>query len=254
MRLLVLLPLLSALALAAADGSCQCPQVKCPADNAVVLCQCLNTRETICHNHCPDYVPAYRPCPIAPPSPTPTPTQSQSLSLSRSLPSTSTDRSPTCTCHPESCPMIWPESCYCQNESIKKCYETCGGDEPVCQSCALQTSLRTLARRVPSPISTSLFPSTPTPTNPLCGGGRGNYTPCPTNFTCIKDPLSPSPGCGPECDGWGICVSTKMCGGFAGVKCPQSEGKEMLCVDDPRDECDPVKGGADCAGLCMYRA
>jgi hypothetical protein len=40
-----------------------------------------------------------------------------------------------------------------------------------------------------------------------------------------------------------------MCGGFAGFRCPK-EG--MLCVDDPRDDCDPENGGADCAGLCMY--
>ncbi|NGO76348.1 hypothetical protein G6045_11850 [Streptomyces sp. YC504] len=38
----------------------------------------------------------------------------------------------------------------------------------------------------------------------------------------------------------------KMCGGFAGFSCP--EGK--TCVDDPRDECVPANGGADCGGLC----
>jgi hypothetical protein len=39
-----------------------------------------------------------------------------------------------------------------------------------------------------------------------------------------------------------------MCGGFAGFAC---QGKDEVCVDDERDDCDPLKGGADCAGLCV---
>jgi len=35
-------------------------------------------------------------------------------------------------------------------------------------------------------------------------------------------------------------------GGFAGIPCP-GVGR---CVDDPSDDCDPRRGGADCAGLC----
>ena len=38
----------------------------------------------------------------------------------------------------------------------------------------------------------------------------------------------------------------KFCGGFAGVPCPEG----FVCVDDPRDNCDPNQGGADCAGYC----
>lgn len=37
------------------------------------------------------------------------------------------------------------------------------------------------------------------------------------------------------------------CGGIAGFPCP----KGQFCVDDPRDACDPAKGGADCIGLCV---
>ena len=36
------------------------------------------------------------------------------------------------------------------------------------------------------------------------------------------------------------------CGGIAGIRCP--EGK--ACVDDPSDDCDPKRGGADCPGIC----
>jgi len=39
----------------------------------------------------------------------------------------------------------------------------------------------------------------------------------------------------------------QMCGGIAGFPCP--DGKK--CVDDPSDNCDPARGGADCSGICM---
>jgi hypothetical protein len=37
-----------------------------------------------------------------------------------------------------------------------------------------------------------------------------------------------------------------FCGGFAGVQCPGVGA----CIDDPADDCDPTRGGADCGGLC----
>lgn len=70
---------------------------------------------------------------------------------------------------------------------------------------------------------------------------------CAEGFTCIKNPNKP--GCGPECDGTGICVEERMCGGFAGLPC-KYDGQ--VCIDDPRDTCDPEAGGADCGGLCMW--
>lgn len=39
----------------------------------------------------------------------------------------------------------------------------------------------------------------------------------------------------------------QMCGGIAGFPCPAG----MKCVDDPSDDCDPTKGDADCAGICV---
>lgn len=38
-----------------------------------------------------------------------------------------------------------------------------------------------------------------------------------------------------------------FCGGIAAITC--TEG--LVCVDDPKDTCDPTKGGADCGGICM---
>lgn len=37
-----------------------------------------------------------------------------------------------------------------------------------------------------------------------------------------------------------------FCGGIAGFPCPGAG----TCVDDPRDDCDPTMGGADCGGVC----
>lgn len=39
----------------------------------------------------------------------------------------------------------------------------------------------------------------------------------------------------------------QMCGGIAGFPCPAGK----TCVDDPSDNCDPARGGADCSGICV---
>ncbi|MBA4142246.1 MAG: Kazal-type serine protease inhibitor domain protein [Nitrosospira sp.] len=39
----------------------------------------------------------------------------------------------------------------------------------------------------------------------------------------------------------------EMCGGIAGFPCPAGK----TCVDDPSDDCDPARGGADCPGICV---
>lgn len=36
------------------------------------------------------------------------------------------------------------------------------------------------------------------------------------------------------------------CGGFLGLECPAGQ----VCADDPSDDCDPDRGGADCPGIC----
>jgi hypothetical protein len=38
-----------------------------------------------------------------------------------------------------------------------------------------------------------------------------------------------------------------LCGGIAGIPCPNGQ----TCVDDPSDDCDPDRGGADCGGVCV---
>ncbi|KAF2258368.1 hypothetical protein CC78DRAFT_478934, partial [Lojkania enalia] len=93
----------------------------------------------------------------------------------------------------------------------------------------------------------STKPPTPSGTHAICGGGRANFLLCDEGYICIKEPGNP--GCGPECDGYGICVKDKMCGGIAAFEC---EEPGQQCVDDPRDSCDPKNGGWDCGGLCVY--
>lgn len=47
----------------------------------------------------------------------------------------------------------------------------------------------------------------------------------------------------------GVCdppIDGPFCGGIAGIPCPGSG----TCVDDPKDDCDPNNGGADCGGIC----
>ncbi|MGK4001509.1 hypothetical protein WMF31_02715 [Sorangium sp. So ce1036] len=47
------------------------------------------------------------------------------------------------------------------------------------------------------------------------------------------------------------------CGGLCvGAPCGGFAGlgceEGYVCVDDPRDDCDPLNGGADCMGTCLY--
>ncbi|KAK5996063.1 hypothetical protein PT974_04490 [Cladobotryum mycophilum] len=83
---------------------------------------------------------------------------------------------------------------------------------------------------------------------PPCGGHRPDPPQCDKQSVCIDDLRVPG-SCGMKCDAPGICVSKKVstCGGIAGRRCP----KGLDCYDDPRDECDPTKGGRDCTGICL---
>ncbi|KAK3954767.1 hypothetical protein QBC32DRAFT_179862, partial [Pseudoneurospora amorphoporcata] len=45
------------------------------------------------------------------------------------------------------------------------------------------------------------------------------------------------------------CIPAIPCGGLANLPCP---AQSQVCVDDPRDDCDPKKAGAaDCGGICV---
>jgi hypothetical protein len=106
--------------------------------------------------------------------------------------------------------------------------------------------------RVPEKVTSTAKPK-PTPTPPApkpieyqsCGGFRIEQVECPEGYVCMDDPRKS--GCGMACDEPGICVEDTICGGFAGLRCP--EGKQ--CYDFPNDPCDPNRGGFDCGGICI---
>ncbi|KAH7406235.1 hypothetical protein DE146DRAFT_436800 [Phaeosphaeria sp. MPI-PUGE-AT-0046c] len=267
------------------SDKCQCPQVKCPGNDPVALCNCLNGRETLCKKRCPKYEPTYLPCP-AKPSPTNT-----------YIPSP-TSRPQTCECPLVNCLAIWPGGCHCVNTAAQNCYDKCGGEPPKLQDCGIDPSLPQPTEAEPtcecegimciqafpescycanaaaqscyakcggpkpnlqscpaqstSTLTTKTKAPTATPTllppntHKVCGGGRANDLQCDEGYACITDPYTP--GCGPACDALGICVKDKMCGGFGGFAC---EDQKQVCHDDPRDDCNRHAGGADCAGLCV---
>ncbi|KAF1936535.1 hypothetical protein EJ02DRAFT_480047 [Clathrospora elynae] len=220
-------------------GNCvsRCPQVKCLVTDEIAVCRCINNRERRCYRICPDYTPTFTLCPAKPIS---TPISAPSL-----------DSTASCVCDDVFCIQMWPDSCHCANDAAQKCYEKCGV-VPALQSCGdgvppLSISTLTTSTKTKTPSATSTYAS-PTPIHQICGGGRANSLSCGDGYTCIADPYTPN-SCGPACDQWGICVKDEMCGGFAGKDC---EGKGQVCHDDPRDDCDPHQGGADCAGLCVW--
>ncbi len=63
--------------------------------------------------------------------------------------------------------------------------------------------------------------------------------PCPLGSTCQSLPQFSTLQ-------EGYCANPNPCGGFAGTACPEN----AECVDDPRDDCDPLNGGNDCIGVC----
>ncbi|MCH9697591.1 MAG: Kazal-type serine protease inhibitor domain protein [Gammaproteobacteria bacterium] len=52
----------------------------------------------------------------------------------------------------------------------------------------------------------------------------------------------------PYTPGYGF-GDNQLCGGIAGLQCP----KGLMCIDDPKDNCDPNNGGADCSGICVKK-
>ena len=57
---------------------------------------------------------------------------------------------------------------------------------------------------------------------------------CKTGTVCIEPGRCETPG--------------PACGGLTGKPC---KNPKQQCVDDPRDDCDPKNGGADCIGFCV---
>jgi len=82
------------------------------------------------------------------------------------------------------------------------------------------------------------------------------FDPSPDVCACVPAPnpcaaaLCPAPSTCDVVNGEAVCTpiapKAPFCGGIAGIACPGSGS----CVDDPADDCDPTRGGADCGGIC----
>ncbi|KAJ9451570.1 hypothetical protein DIPPA_24865 [Diplonema papillatum] len=46
-----------------------------------------------------------------------------------------------------------------------------------------------------------------------------------------------------------VCKDKAACGGILGESC---DSRSHVCIDDPSDDCNPLKGGADCSGCCVF--
>ena len=118
---------------------------------------------------------------------------------------------------------------------------TCSRLEPECtrgENCA--------GVCVPAVAPSSISTVEPIPTSyQSCGGRRIQPLECPENHICMDDPYRS--GCGMACDAPGICVPPVACGSKTGGLC--TNGRQ--CVDDPRDDCYPDRGGKDGSGVCF---
>ncbi|KAK3360477.1 hypothetical protein B0T25DRAFT_496385 [Lasiosphaeria hispida] len=165
------------------------------------------------------------------------------LTLLAALAAGTSDRRP---CGLKIAPCPSGETCLRRDPSCTR-GENCLG---YCAAVATSTNVTTTitATAAPTKTLTTLTTKTtkqPRPTYPSCGGFRIQPRNCAEDEICIDDPYSG--GCGMACDAPGICVKPVFCGGFAGFRC--ADGRR--CIEDPRDDCDPKRGGADCGGLCV---
>ncbi|KAL8855381.1 MAG: hypothetical protein Q9178_007978 [Gyalolechia marmorata] len=76
-----------------------------------------------------------------------------------------------------------------------------------------------------------------------------NERPCPEGQTCKALP-------GFSIQQTGYCAEPVVpepvfCGGIGNIQCA---GPDEICVDEPRDTCDPTTTGADCGGICVAKS
>ncbi|KAL8645753.1 MAG: hypothetical protein Q9210_006535 [Variospora velana] len=115
--------------------------------------------------------------------------------------------------------------------------------KPKC-TCAVVRCPGTQPEPCPVPSSTTTQP--PKPTSTPCGS-RG-MAPCAADQYCIADPNNLECSLIADCPGLCVKFNGPLCGGFANLQCPS---EDQVCVEDPRDSCDPGAGRADCSGACV---
>jgi hypothetical protein len=115
---------------------------------------------------------------------------------------------------------------------------TCAAGQVCCNpSCGICTA--------PGGSCTEQFCGDPEPEGVACGANT-----CAAGEVCCNESCGictpPDGACDQQLCGDPEPEYGPFCGGFGGFGCPGSG----TCVDDPRDDCDPEHGGADCGGVC----
>jgi hypothetical protein len=158
-----------------------------------------------------------------------------------------------------------------QNGCATECTDPKGCTAPAsCLTCPDGTSACAQADCVSGKCVVSYPNCTPLPgkctTDADCGTSA--CTTCPdgsqacSKFWCANGVCQggtvgcPPAGCksDSDCTGGKVCRTGQCyqpCGGIVARPCT---APNTMCVDDPTDNCDPTKGGADCPGLCESTA
>jgi hypothetical protein len=133
----------------------------------------------------------------------------------------------------------------------------------VCPRPTMCPEIRFIDKRVPICDFASHSCQMIDPTEIHCGGFIRLRHECPQGFQCHLSGVPDVGGtCVRECNESALgcpayqhpdpercaCVDNPSCGGIAAIRC--TEPAWPRCADDPRDNCDPVRGGADCPGIC----
>ncbi|KAI4617245.1 hypothetical protein J4E80_005444 [Alternaria sp. BMP 0032] len=101
-------------------------------------CLCRNAGEKACFEKCGGEEPTYQDCGVdltpraAEPVPEPVPEPQDQVCI---------------WCPEADCTLAFPEGCYCRNDNARKCFEECGGPEPIYEDCSID-----IAPRAPEPV------------------------------------------------------------------------------------------------------
>jgi len=133
----------------------------------------------------------------------------------------------------------------------KECGDACTVCDPSDPSCAETGVLKVCHKDGTCSADAADCEEPPPPYEPCAGKECGDAcTICdPTDPDCDETAVlkvchedGTCSGAAPDCE-----EQPQACGGFAGLMCPD----DLVCVDDPSDDCDPNAGGADCMGICV---
>jgi len=116
---------------------CVCEDVVC-IQSIPESCLCRNAADKACFEKCGGEEPTYQDCGVdltpraAEPVPEPVPEPQDQVCI---------------WCPEADCTLAFPEGCYCRNDNARKCFEECGGPEPIYEDCSID-----IAPRAPEPV------------------------------------------------------------------------------------------------------